>query len=345
MTKYRIVAGLVLALSIVLGSGSAWSQQLKKLTVAEPGRLFQYSGLYYAIEKGYFQREGLDVSMQTVGRRDLAMKAVIAGEAFASVHDPVEAALAKSRGADVKLIAPVVNVAALWLVVDKDMSLDSRTWKGKNMALPTPPNTPNSIFLKELRESGWSEVDRTTYKMKGDDDPSHVVKLLYGGFGTDVTLMMNGQANMALALEPGVSTMVLKGNKQIIKDYPATIGPFLNSTVNVSGETIKNDRATVQKFVDALAKAYRDAAKNPDDLTKVAIKWFPNTDAAVMEAAIQRMIKANSFPADATFTKAAFEKNLEYLRLGEPNNTALQVKWEDVADTSFAEAANKAAGR
>jgi ABC-type nitrate/sulfonate/bicarbonate transport system substrate-binding protein len=150
---------------------------------------------------------------------------------------------------------------------------------------------------------------------------------------------------MALALEPGVSTMVFKGNKHIIKDYPEAIGPFLNSTINVSTETITKNRATVQKFMDALAKAYRDASKNSDDLAKVAVKWFPSTDVAVMEAAIQRMIKARSFPADTTFTRASFEKNLEYLRLGEPSNTALQVKWEDIADTSFAEAATKAAAR
>jgi NitT/TauT family transport system substrate-binding protein len=191
MTRYLKVPLLLLALLFM--PGAAWSQpQLTKLTIAEPGRLFQYAPLYYAIERGYFQREGLDVSMLTVGRRDLAMKAVIAGEAFASVHDPVEAALARSRGADVKLIAPVVNVAALWLVVDKDITLDSKTWRGKSMALPTPPNTPNSIFIKELRENGWNEVDRTTYKPKGDDDASHVLKILYGAFGTDLSLMMNG---------------------------------------------------------------------------------------------------------------------------------------------------------
>ncbi|MEX2281782.1 MAG: ABC transporter substrate-binding protein [Gemmatimonadota bacterium] len=339
MNKYLRNAAFLFGVTLSFVCGPALSQ---KLTVAEPGRLFQYSPLYFAVEKGYFKQEGLDVSILSVGRRDLAMKAVIQGQAFASVHDPVEASLAKSRGADVKLIAPVVNVAALWLTVDKDITLDSKSWRGKRIAIPTPPNTINSIFLKELRENGWVEVDRTTYKMKGDDDPSRYLRILYGAFGTELALMMNGQANMTVALEPTASVLVVKAGRHIIKDYPAVIGRFLNSTINVTAETIKNDRATVTKFINALTKAYRYAAKHPDELEQVALKWFPNTDPTVMRAAIQRMIKAGSFPADTIFTKESYYKNLEYLGLGEPNHSALQIKFEDIADTSFAEAASKA---
>jgi len=340
LARIKLFALAVFAIfssSIALGDEPG----LRKLTIAEPGHLFQYVPLYYSIEKGFFRQAGLDVKVLSTGRRDLAMKAVISGEAFASVHDPAEAALARSRGADVKIIAPVVNVAALWLVADKEMTLDTKTWRGKSIALPTPPNTPNSIFLKELRENGWVGVDRVTYKMKGDDDPSHYLKILYGGFGTDVTLVINGQANMALALEPGASTMIVKADKHVLKDYPETIGPFLNSTINVTEEEIKSDRLTVQKFVDALTRGYRDAQDHPEELAKVSKQLFPDTDRVVMDAAIKRMLAAKSFPTDTIFTKQAYEKNLEYLRLGEPNNAAGNIKWEDIADTSFAEAASK----
>src|SRR5579872_7383297 len=123
----------------------AISQEMKKLTVAEAGRLFIYMPLYYAIDQGFFRKEGLDVSMFTANRRDLAMKAVIAGESFASVHDPIEAVLAKSRGADVKIVAPVVDVAAIWLVGDTDITGDPKTWQGKTVAQATPPNTNYSM--------------------------------------------------------------------------------------------------------------------------------------------------------------------------------------------------------
>ena len=328
-------------------SGVVHSQaEPKKLTVFEASRLFLYIPLYFAVDKGYFQREQLDVTIFTAGRRDLAMKAVITGDAFASLHDPIEAALARSRGADVKIIAPVVNAAANWLVADQDITDDVRTWQGKSIALATPPNTQDSMFKKELRERGWGEVDRTTYKLKNDDDPSHYLKILYGAFGTDLVLMMNGQANMALTIEPGASTLVLKNNKHVILDYP-TLMPagMLFSSINVLGDTIRQDPVTVQKFVTALTKAYRDAYNNPSELAAVAIKWFPNADPEVVQAATKNMIRAKAFSPNTMFTKAGYQQNTEYFAFGQPDSPALKVKWEDIADTSFAERASKELGK
>src|SRR5579872_4171985 len=183
----------VLLVLAIAGPASSQQGEMKKLTVAEAGRLFIYMPLYYAIDKGFFKKEGLDVSMFTANRRDLAMKAVIAGESFASVHDPIEAALARSRGADVKIIAPVVDVAAIWLVGDQDITADTKTWKGKTAVLPTPPNTNYSMFMKDLRDSGWVAVDPVTYKMGNDNDPAHYVHIALGSWGTQLPVLMAGR--------------------------------------------------------------------------------------------------------------------------------------------------------
>src|SRR5436309_248602 len=105
--REKVTLFVALAICMLGWLGAADAQSLRKISIAEPGKLFLYIPLYYAIDRGYFAKEGLAVEMLTAGRRDLAMTAVIAGEAFASVHDPVEVALARSRGATVKIIAPV----------------------------------------------------------------------------------------------------------------------------------------------------------------------------------------------------------------------------------------------
>ena len=155
-------------------------------------------------------------------------------------------------------------------------------------------------------------------------------------------LVMNGQANMAIMLEPGASTLVVKGGKKVIQDYPVAIGPMLFSSLQVSNETIKRDPATVQKFVTALTRAYRAASSNPADVVAVAAKWFPDADPQIIKAAIDKFIQSKSFGSDALFTKAAYEKNLYYFSLGFPGHPALAVKWEDIADTTFAQKAASA---
>lgn len=334
----------VLALMVVTLSAPASSQtQLKKLTVAEAGRLFIYMPLYYAIDKGFFEKEGLDVSMFTANRRDLAMKAVIAGEAFASVHDPIEAALAMSRGAKVKIIAPVVDVAAVWLVGDSSVTGDTKTWMGKTAAVPTPPNTNYSLFVKELRDTGWTAVDPVTYRYGKDDNPAHYLKLAVGSWGTQLPVLMNGRANMGPVLEPDASTLVLKAHMHVIRDYPKLLGPFLFSSLNVSTETIQKDPETVQKFLNGLTKAYRYGSAHPDEFAAVAMKWFPQADPEVIKRAVNTMIQEKSFAPTTVVRKADFDKNQEYFGMAFPDSPALKVKWSDVADTSFAERATKLA--
>lgn len=343
--REKITLFAALAICMLGWQAPADAQSLRKISIAEPGKLFLYIPLYYAIDRGYFAKEGLDVEMLTAGRRDLAMTAVIAGQAFASVHDPVEAALARSRGARVKIIAPVVIAPANWLVADKDITQDQKTWRGKVIALSVPPNTQYSIFMKELREGGWTQVDPTTYRLGADNDPARYLKFLLGAFGADLALVMTGKANMALMLEPGVSTVEQKAGKHIIKDYPAALGPFLFSSINVSEETIQRDRETVQKLLNAMGAAFRYAYTHPDDLAQVAMKRYPDIDPKIVESGVKRMVKANSFTTDVLFTKASFEKNMEFLAIGQPESPALKVKWEDVADTSFAEHAAKGGGK
>jgi NitT/TauT family transport system substrate-binding protein len=311
----------------------------KTVTIAEAARHMNYIPFYYAVERGYFKREGLDVRVFTANRRDLAMKAVIAGEAFASLHDPIEAALARSRGADVKIIASVVAVPLTFLVGDVGITEDPTSWRGKRVAVATPPNTNFSIFVKELKQSGWSEVDATTYRYKGDTDSKNYLRLMLGAWGTEMPLVMNGQANMAVLLEPGASTLIVKGGKQLIRDYPAVIGPMLFSSFQINAATIRAEPETVQRFVTALTKAYRDARSRSEDVVSVASKWFPDADPRIIQAAIGKFIAAGSFTNDAMFSKASYERNLEYFALGFPDHPALKVKWEEISDTSFAQRA------
>lgn len=345
MKFLKTIAYICALLVLVISSPASSQVEMRKLTVAEAGRLFIYMPLYYAIDKGFFKKEGLDVSMFTANRRDLAMKAVIAGESFASVHDPIEAALAKSRGADVKIIASVVDVAAIWLVGDADITADTKTWRGKTAALPTPPNTNYSMFIKELRDHGWVAVDPVTYKMANDNDPAHYLKISLGSWGTQLPVLMNGRANLGVLLEPDASTLVLKAHMHVIRDYPKLLGTFLFSSINVAGDTIRKDPATVQKFMDALTMAYRDAYTHPSEFAEVAGRWFPNADPEVIKRATSTMIAEKSFTPRTTFTKADFLKNQRTFALGFPDSPALKVTWDQVTDTKFAERASKYASR
>src|SRR6202166_2390916 len=97
----------------------------KKVTMSQAFQSMLYLPLYVAIDNGFFTKQGLDVTKQTAGSPSAALSAVLSGSAEFSLHGPEWAAVAAEKGADVDVIANVVNGAAVWVAAAPDVKFDS----------------------------------------------------------------------------------------------------------------------------------------------------------------------------------------------------------------------------
>src|SRR6202022_222838 len=93
----------------------------KKVTISQAFQSMLYLPLYVAIDGGFFTKEGLDVTKQTAGSPSAALSAVLSGSADFSLHGPEWTAVASEKGADVDVIANVVNGAAVWIAAAPDV--------------------------------------------------------------------------------------------------------------------------------------------------------------------------------------------------------------------------------
>ena len=99
----RLIAGLGLALALVVGPGAAAQDkvvlQLKWVTQG------QFAGYYVAADKGFYEEAGLDVEIKP-GGPDIAPPQVIAGGGADVIVDWMPSALAsREKG------VPLVNIA------------------------------------------------------------------------------------------------------------------------------------------------------------------------------------------------------------------------------------------
>jgi len=108
-----------LALSVTSVSTTALAAD-KKVTISQAFQSMLYLPLYVALDGGFFTKEGLDVTKQTAGSPSAALSAVLSGSAEFSLHGPEWTAVAAEKGADVDVIANVVNGAAVWIAVAPD---------------------------------------------------------------------------------------------------------------------------------------------------------------------------------------------------------------------------------
>jgi hypothetical protein len=116
-----------------------WAQD--EVVFAVPGLIIPDLPIHYAVHGEFMKKAGLDAKILRAERRDLATLAVLSGDAIGSVTDPTEAAIAFARGADLRAISGLAVNAPPFLVGDSSVSYDQSSWKGKTVALFTPPNT------------------------------------------------------------------------------------------------------------------------------------------------------------------------------------------------------------
>ena len=82
------------------------------------------------------------------------------------------------------------------------------------------------------------------------------------------------------------------------------LGEYVSGVVTVTTHTATSDKATVQRFVDAIVKAERYLAGHPDRAVAVAHEEFPTVNVDVLTAAIGHMEDEGVWSTDGKFGDA-----------------------------------------
>jgi NitT/TauT family transport system substrate-binding protein len=284
--------GLAVAVSIAacLSGMSAATAANTKVTVSQAFQSMLYLPLYVAIDNGFFEKQGLDVTKDTAGAPSAALSSVIASSAQFSLHGPEWTAIAASKGAPVQVIANVVNGAAVWIAATPDFKFESLAdLKGQNIVTGLMPTTSTSLFMRLLKSKGM--------------DPDKDVKMTQVALGSEIGPLLAGQAKVAVMYEPGLDQAVAKGMK-VILGFPKLYGEYAFSAITTRTDV---DPDSAQRFVNGLQMALRYIQENPAGAIAIAKKEFPTLDPVVVENAVKRMIAENVYPSSVAITPEALK--------------------------------------
>ncbi len=231
-----------------------------KITAAEAVETMYYLPLYVAKAKGFFEEEGLDVEIFNAQQRTIALRAIVAGDAFTYNGDPAEPALGRMRGAACKNIGVLVNRAVQVVLAEKGMSKDPKDWKGEKIIIPRPPHTAVSLIQMLLIDNGYTKADADGLVWKPASGES--IHLLPVIAGSELNALMAGQAKLSLTNEPSTSIGVSKGYAAVAS-FSEHFGPFFFTSFAVMEDSIKSKKKEVQAFVNAITKAMVYGHKYP----------------------------------------------------------------------------------
>lgn len=217
-----------------------------------------YGALFVAQEKGIFKSKGLDVELQSiegVGDRKQALVANRIQAMAASLDVSVSAA---GEGVPMKFVwAFDASNGADGLIVKKDKGIGTiADLKGREIAMHK--GSASHFFLSTiLDKAGLTDNDVKVVDMKASEAAS---------------AFMAGKVDAAVTWEPHLSKAKAAGDIVLstTKDTPGLIADVLA----FREDAVKNDPATVQAVVDALAEATDYIEKNPDESYKIIATAF-----------------------------------------------------------------------
>jgi ABC-type nitrate/sulfonate/bicarbonate transport system substrate-binding protein len=266
---------LVLVLSVLLVTGcsskketentTGKKQPLKKVSVVldwTPNT--NHTGLYVAKEKGFFKKEGLDVDIIMPGETG-ADQLVASGKAQFGVGYQEAITQARIQG------VPLVSIAA---VIQHNTS---------GFASPAGKQIQSPKDFQGKTYGGWgSPVEKSviTSLMKKENADANKVKIVNMG-DTDFFTAVKRDIDFAWIYYGWTGVEAELRNEKInmvyLTDYSDKLD-YYTPVLETNEKMIKEDPETVKAFVNAAAKGYEFAIKNPDQAADILIKAAPDLD-------------------------------------------------------------------
>ncbi|MEN9760710.1 MAG: hypothetical protein RI906_536 [Pseudomonadota bacterium] len=293
---------------VLAASSLAQAQGLVKLKAGMVTGIDQV-GLPIALERGFFEKYGLDVTIARPYATGVdALNALQAGESeIVQVGVPMIGAVL--RGMDLVALGnysgsatKLGSDATMALIARADSGIakgDLKTLKGKRIAASF--GTINHLYILALLEkAGLTPSDVT---LVNTPPPDMTVALLAKGI--DAFSAWDPWPIVALKDVPGAIEVIRGGD----------VIAYLGYNVALRSWVAKNG-ASIEKFLAAVSEADQWMRANPKAAAQVATRWIPGLKADVAEAAMAFNIQQNDRRLSANNYRALWSAQDRLARLG-----------------------------
>ena len=269
------------ALTLSLGL-AACGEKEENLATAQPEKLDlaldfyvnpDHAGLYMGIERGYFDRAGLEVNPRVPSDPSAPIRQVAAGQADLAISYEPEVLLAREQGLDVVAIAALVDeplTSLIWLPASG--IAEPRDLRGKTVATAGIPY--QAAYLSEiLARAGLSTDDVTQV-----DVGFNLLPALLGGRADAILGGFRNIEGVDLA-ERGENPTVVPVNEIGVPNYDELV-------LVAQGDRIEEDSEELRLFVGALAKGTADAIEDPAAATEAILRASDALDPKLTRAEV-----------------------------------------------------------
>ena len=272
------------------------SKALTTVKLNEVAHSIFYAPMYVAIEKGYFEDEGIELSLTTGFGADKTMAAVVSGDADVGFMGTEASIYAYTEGAKDHVInfAQLTQRAGNFVVARENTdSFSYEDMIGKDVLGGRAGGTPEMVYEYVLRENGVS--------------PSEVKIDQSIDFGSTAAAFSGGQGDFTVEFEPHATALEQKGDGYVVASLGEESGYVPYTAFSAKKSYLEAHPDTVQAFVNALQRGMEKVSQStPEEIAKMIAPQFPETDEAVLTAIVRRYVEQDTWKTDLIFSEDAF---------------------------------------
>ena len=300
--------------------------KMKKVTLNEVAHSIFYAPQYAAIELGYFEEEGIDLTLVNGAGADKVMTALISGDAQIGFMGSEASIYVSQEGAD----DPAVNFAQLtqragnFLVAREEMpDFKWEDLKDKKILGGRKGGMPEMVFEYILRKNGLDPQKDLMIDQSID-------------FGsTAAAFSGDTSSDFTVEFEPSATALEKEGAGYVVASLGVDSGYVPYTSYSAKTSYMEKNPEIIQKFTDALQKGMEYVQTHtPEEIAKVIAPQFAETDLDTVTTIVKRYYDQDTWKSNLIFEKESFELLEDILE--DAGELKERVSYENLVTTEYA---------
>ncbi len=322
---------IVLSLSFVLMVGcsnaSSPASGLTEISLSEVTRSVFYAPQYAAIEKGFFEEEGISIDLISGQGADTVMTAVLSGDVEIGLAGPEACIYVYNEGKEdyPVIFAQLTKRDGSFLVANEtaaEFSWDNL--KGSHLLGGRKGGVPNMVLDYTLTQKGLDTTDDLYM------DTATEFSAMAGAF-------LAGEGDYVALFEPTASMIEMEGKGHIVASIGEESGEIPYTAYFSDSEFMKENPELIQNFTNAIAKGQEwVATASSEDVAKAIAGYFPDTSHEVLVKVVERYRSIDAWNTTPVMKEEALSRLCEVMIAAGELTTP--VDFDKVVDNRFANA-------
>ena len=292
----------VTAAALLSGCGHAADSSLTPVTLNEVAHSIFYAPQYAAIELGYFEDEGIDLTLVNGAGADKVMTALVSGDA------------------DIGFMGSEASIYT-YIQGDEDYAV--------NFAQLT--QRAGNFLVGRTPEADFKWEDLVGKKVLGGRA---------GGisFGLTAAAFTNNSADYTVEFEPFATALEQEGNGYVVASLGKDSGYVPYTAYSAKKSYLEKHPELIQKFTNAIQRGLDYVnTHSAEEIAETIRPQFKETDPEKIAIIVDRYKEQDTWKENTIFEKESFEL-LENI-LEEAGELDTRVPYEDLVNTEFAKMA------